>query len=169
VAGALRRAGALPWGAAQDAALAAAARANGSVTEVYLPRSIAANCSVVSGGAVALGVLAWPDGSRSAYFAPTGAGVYTLGVPPAAGAGAVGAGRGGGAPALVAGAGGQAVGQAQRQALLQRREALLRALPGLSDQQRAAEAAQGAGAGIVRQRSELVRRAALAAGYELQQ
>ena len=175
VTGALRAGragGAQAWGAAQDAALAAAARANGSVTEVYLPRSIAANCSVVGGGAAALGVLAWPDGSRSAYFAPTGAGVYTLGVPPAAAGEGVGVGwgggGGGGAPELVAGAGGQAVAREQRQVLLQRREALLRALPGVGDQQRAAEAAQGAGAAIVQQRSELVRRAALAAGYELQ-
>ncbi len=61
----------------------------GGVTEVYLPRSLppsAANASVVGGGAgpgvVYLGQCFWPDGSRSAYFAPTSPGVYILGVPP---------------------------------------------------------------------------------------
>ena len=175
VAAALRAAAGAPWGPAQDAALAAAARANGSVTEVYLPRSIAANCSVVAGAAAALGVLAWPDGSRSAYFAPTAAGEYTLGVAPAGGGGGEGGGggdgsgggAGGGVPVLQAAA--AAAAGAELRVLAARREALLRALPQLADLQRAAEAAEGAGAAIVRQRSELVRRAARAAGYELQQ
>jgi hypothetical protein len=63
--------------------------ANGSVTEVYLPRSIppaSANATPVGSSAVELlGVVPWPDGSRSAFFAPTAAGVYTVGVPPSAG------------------------------------------------------------------------------------
>lgn len=62
--------------------------ANGSATEVYLPRSIgpaAANATPVSGAVELLGVVPWPDGSRSAFFAPTAAGAYTVGVPPSAG------------------------------------------------------------------------------------
>ncbi len=64
------------------------AAANGSLTELYLPRSISAaeaNASVAGGPVELLGEVAWPDGSRSAFFAPTGAGVHTLGVPPSGG------------------------------------------------------------------------------------
>jgi hypothetical protein len=87
--------------AARAAVVAAAARprdpgaraavlraANGSVTEVYIPRSIpssVANATAVGGPVALLGEVPWPDGSRSAFFSPTGVGVYTVGVPPSAG------------------------------------------------------------------------------------
>jgi hypothetical protein len=169
VAAALGAGSSSAWGAAQDAALAAAAAANGSVTEVYLPRSIpaaAANASVLSGAAVALGVLQWPDGSRSAFFAPTAPGVYTLGVPPSQPSGMEELGSGSSSSSsrtvLVLGQGGGAV-----QDMAEQTGRLMAALPQLGDMERAREAAEGMGSSIVQQRAELIRQAALVAGFEL--
>ncbi len=60
--------------------------ANGTVLEIYLPRSISAtpvallNCKL-------LGITHWPDASRSAFFSPSGVGVFSMGVAGTAGVG----------------------------------------------------------------------------------
>lgn len=48
---------------------------NGTVTEVFIPRTIPLPVSVV-GPAIISSVVTWPDGSRSAYVQPTGPGLY---------------------------------------------------------------------------------------------
>jgi hypothetical protein len=52
--------------------------ANGSVTEVYIPPGLSASLFPVQviGSAQLTDLVTWPDGSRSAYVAPTGSGVY---------------------------------------------------------------------------------------------
>ena len=55
--------------------------ANGTVTEIYIPRSIAVAPAAVSNVQL-LGTVAWPDGSRSSFFRPLGPGVYSLALPP---------------------------------------------------------------------------------------
>jgi hypothetical protein len=61
--------------AAYEPTLPAALASNGTVTEVFLPLNVPGNVSV-TGAAVLQSVMTWPDGSRSAYVAPTGVGVY---------------------------------------------------------------------------------------------
>lgn len=65
---------------AYDPAMPRQLAANGTVTEIYLPRSISSNAS--ASNAVLLTTVFWPDGSRSAYFRPKGPGVYSIVVPP---------------------------------------------------------------------------------------
>lgn len=56
--------------------------ANGSVTEIYIPRSLSSVTPVAVSNVQLLGTVAWPDGSRSSFFRPLAPGVYSLGVPP---------------------------------------------------------------------------------------
>ena len=66
--------------------------ANGTTTEVFIPANIPFAVAV-AGTAQLLSVVTWPDGSRSAYVQPTGAGVYSVLVTNAtAAAGAAGEG-----------------------------------------------------------------------------
>ena len=57
-------------------------RSQGSVTEIYLPRSIPYKNASAGENAQLLGVTAWPDGSRSAFFRPLSPGVYSISVAP---------------------------------------------------------------------------------------
>ena len=64
------------------ATLPRALAANGTVTELFVPPNVAANATAVA-NAELVGMVAWPDGSRSAFFRPLAPGVYSLAVPPA--------------------------------------------------------------------------------------
>ncbi len=165
-------------GAQWEGPLALAATANGSVGELYLPRSITpaqANASVVSGPAAILGSLQWADGSRSVYYCVTGPGVAVLGVPPSSSSSSSSAsswGEAGGwggdlRPRLLLGQAAAAGSAEGREALGRAHEALLRALPGGGAAEAARAASEGMGARIVEQRSELVREAARQAGFAL--
>lgn len=51
--------------------------ANGTLTEVYIPPSVPFSIAV-TGTATLQSVVTWPDGSRTAYVAPSGPGLYAV-------------------------------------------------------------------------------------------
>jgi hypothetical protein len=57
--------------------LPTALSANGTLTEVYIPPSVPFSIAV-TGTAALQSVVTWPDGSRTAYVAPSGPGLYAV-------------------------------------------------------------------------------------------
>lgn len=76
----------LVTGATYTPSLPTSLSANGSLVEIYIPRSIAA-IPVALENCVLVGITSWPDKSRTAFFKPSGPGMYTLGVPGEGGGG----------------------------------------------------------------------------------
>lgn len=145
------------WGTMQARlALSGGSGADGTTTDIYLPRSITAADANATGvdGVDIVDSTTWPDGSRTTRFRPRGPGVYTIGVPPSAG----------GSPPL-GGAGGVIA------ALRKAADALEASSPTRAAQQAAAALARDedvGGGAIVRHRAQWLERAANAAGYPLQ-
>ena len=54
--------------------------ANGSNAEIYLPR-IETRDPIALSNCALIGIVTWPDNSRTAYFKPNSPGVYSIGVP----------------------------------------------------------------------------------------
>jgi len=62
-----------------DSSLPLRLSANGSNAEIYLPR-IETKDPIALSNCKLMGIVTWPDNSRTAYFQPTGPGVYSIGV-----------------------------------------------------------------------------------------